>query len=296
MSPAPADLARRASVIRATSAPARRRAPNRHPEAAEQKARTRYYGSDHELVEALLDGLQLLLRLTNDSYGQRVLATQARAAKHDETPEARRQLALGANRVLADSWIDHLAGQNAPTDAQLDAHARTTYNANPNQFSQSEQLRARHILVAVNAGRDDAQAKARAEELLAQLRQGRPFDELAREASDDKGSGQRGGDLGTFGKGSMVPEFEAAAFALTKPGQLSEPVKSQFGYHVIELLERIPARRQTFEDVRAELREDARATLDGRTRKQSWDEAVRDVQVDSDAVQRLVRAPASTKP
>ena len=229
-------------------------------------------------------------------YGQRALATQARAAKHDETPEARRQLALGANRVLADSWIDHLAGQKAPTDAQLDAHARTTYNANPNQFSQSEQLRARHILVAVNAGRDDAQAKARAEELLAQLRQGRPFDELAREASDDKGSGQRGGDLGTFGKGSMVPEFEAAAFALTKPGQLSEPVKSQFGYHVIELLERIPARRQTFEDVRAELREDARATLDGRTRKQSWDEAVRDVQVDSDAVQRLVRAPASTKP
>ena len=102
--------------------------------------------------------------------------------------------------------------------------------------------------------------------VLAQLRQGRPFDELAREASDDKGSGQRGGDLGTFGKGSMVPEFEAAAFALTKPGQLSEPVKSQFGYHVIELLERIPARRQTFEDVRAELREDARATLDGRTR------------------------------
>ena len=229
-------------------------------------------------------------------YGQRALATQARAAKHDETPEARRQLALGANRVLADSWIDHLAGQKAPTDAQLDAHARTTYNANPNQFSQSEQLRARHILVAVNAGRDDAQAKARAEELLAQLRQGRPFDELAREASDDKGSVQRGGDLGTFGKGSMVPEFEAAAFALTKPGQLSEPVKSQFGYHVIELLERIPARRQTFEDVRAELREDARATLDGRTRKQSWDEAVRDVQVDSDAVQRLVRAPASTKP
>ena len=77
MSPAPADLARRASVIRATSAPARRRAPNRHPEAAEQKARTRYCGSDHELVEALLDGLQLLLRLTNDSYGQRVLARLA---------------------------------------------------------------------------------------------------------------------------------------------------------------------------------------------------------------------------
>ena len=79
MSPAPADLARRASVIRATSAPARRRAPNRHPEAAEQKARTRYCGSDHELVEALLDGLQLLLRLTNDSYGQRVLARLAEA-------------------------------------------------------------------------------------------------------------------------------------------------------------------------------------------------------------------------
>ena len=79
MSPAPADLARRASVIRATSAPARRRAPNRHPEAAEQKARTRYCGSDHELAEALLDGLQLLLRLANERYGQRVWARRGEA-------------------------------------------------------------------------------------------------------------------------------------------------------------------------------------------------------------------------
>ena len=229
-------------------------------------------------------------------YGQRALATQARAAKHDETPEARRQLALGANRVLADSWIDHLAGQKAPTDAQLDAHARTTYNANPNQFMQPEQVHARHILVAVNAGRNDAQAKARADELLAQLRGGKPFEELAREASDDKGSAQRGGDLGTFGKGRMVAEFEAAAFALTKPGQLSEPVKSQFGYHIIELVERVPARRQAFDDVRAELREDARATLDARTRKQTWDDATQGVQVDSDMVRKLVQPPAAKAP
>ena len=138
--------------------------------------------------------------------------------------------------------------------------------------------------------------KARAGKLLAELRGGADFAALAKAQSIDKGSAQRGGELPRFGPGKMVKEFETAAFALKRPGELSEPVKSQFGYHVIELLERIPARRQTFEDVRAELREDARATLDGRTRKQSWDEAVRDVQVDSDAVQRLVRAPASTKP
>ena len=229
-------------------------------------------------------------------YSQRVLAARAREAKYDETPLARRQLALGANRALADSWIDHLAGQKVPTDAQLDAHARTTYNANPNQFMQPEQVHARHILVAVNAGRNDAQAKARADELLAQLRGGKPFEELAREASDDKGSAQRGGDLGTFGKGRMVAEFEAAAFALTKPGQLSEPVKSQFGYHIIELVERVPARRQAFDDVRAELREDARATLDARTRKQTWDDATQGVQVDSDMVRKLVPPPAAKAP
>lgn len=90
------------------------------------------------------------------------------------------------------------------------------------------QVRARHILVA-----DEATAK----DIIAQLQNGADFAELARELSIDTGSGAQGGDLGWFGKGAMVAEFETAAFALENPGDFTlEPVQSQFGYHIIQLL------------------------------------------------------------
>ncbi len=93
-----------------------------------------------------------------------------------------------------------------------------------------EQVHARHILVS-----DEALAK----QLIQRLQNGEDFALLAREFSTDTGSAMQGGDLGWFGKGQMVPEFEAAAFALKNPGDFTlEPVKSQFGYHIIQLLER----------------------------------------------------------
>lgn len=93
-----------------------------------------------------------------------------------------------------------------------------------------EQVRARHILVA------DEQA---AKDIIARLQAGEDFAELARELSTDTGSAVQGGDLGWFGKGMMVPEFEAAAYALENPGDFTtEPVPSQFGYHIIQLIGR----------------------------------------------------------
>lgn len=93
-----------------------------------------------------------------------------------------------------------------------------------------EQVRARHILVA------DEQA---AKDIIARLQAGEDFAELARELSTDTGSAVQGGDLGWFGKGMMVPEFETAAYALQNPGDFTtEPVASQFGYHIIQLIGR----------------------------------------------------------
>lgn len=95
---------------------------------------------------------------------------------------------------------------------------------------EEEQVRARHILVA-----DFETAK----ELIQRLKDGEDFAALAREFSTDTGSGAAGGDLGWFGKGAMVPEFEAAAFALKNPGDFTdEPVQSNFGYHIIQLMDR----------------------------------------------------------
>lgn len=102
-----------------------------------------------------------------------------------------------------------------------------------------EQVRARHILISVAADAseaDSALALAEAISITQRLRAGEDFATLAAQYSDDTGSAQQGGDLGFFGRGQMVPEFEEAAFSLPI-GQISEPVKSQFGYHIIEVTE-----------------------------------------------------------
>lgn len=106
------------------------------------------------------------------------------------------------------------------------------------------QVKASHILIATSAqvlGPEakpptDEEAKKKADTLLADIRSGKiKFEDAARQSSDDKTSGAQGGTLGWFSKGQMVPEFDAAAFQLAKAGDLSEPVKSQFGYHIIRL-------------------------------------------------------------
>jgi parvulin-like peptidyl-prolyl isomerase len=105
-----------------------------------------------------------------------------------------------------------------------------------------EQVRARHILVSVAADASEADkelALAEAISITQRLRAGGDFAELAAQFSDDTGSGQQGGDLGLFGRGQMVAEFEEAAFSLPI-GQISDPVLSQFGYHIIEVLEQQP--------------------------------------------------------
>jgi foldase protein PrsA len=106
------------------------------------------------------------------------------------------------------------------------------------------QIRASHILVA-----DEATAK----EVKEKLAKGEKFEDLAKEYSTDPGSGQNGGDLGWFGKGSMVKEFEDAAFKL-KEGEVSEPIKSQFGYHIIKVTETV----KPFEEMKKSLTETVR--------------------------------------
>jgi len=129
------------------------------------------------------------------------------------------------------------------------------YAANPDEFTQPESIRASHILIMVpeTAGADaKTAARDRAAALRAEALGGADFAALALENSDDKGSGAKGGDLGFFPRGSMVPPFEAAAFAL-EPGQISEVVESRFGYHVIRMTERRAAQPVPIEQVRGRL-------------------------------------------
>jgi peptidyl-prolyl cis-trans isomerase C len=120
-----------------------------------------------------------------------------------------------------------------------DAEVHDFYTSNKDKFESPEQAHARHILVAVDEKADEKTrqaGKAKADDLLAQLKGGANFEDLAKKSSDCP-SAPQGGDLGFFGHGQMVPEFDSAAFAL-KPGELSGVIATKFGYHIIKMEEK----------------------------------------------------------
>ncbi len=131
---------------------------------------------------------------------------------------------------------------NAQFEASMtipEADVKQYYDTYEDEFRQEEEVRARHILFRVEEGADDATkatARQRAEAVLAKAKSGEDFAKLATENSEDSSS-SRGGDLGFFRRGLMVPPFEEAAFAM-QPGQVSEIVETQFGYHIIRVEER----------------------------------------------------------
>ena len=113
------------------------------------------------------------------------------------------------------------------------------YNARLGTYTTPEQIRASHILLTTE-GKDDAAVRAQAEQVLKEAKSGADFAALAKKHSQDESNAQQGGDLDYFSRGRMVPAFETAAFAL-KPGEISDLVKTEFGYHIIKLTDRKPA-------------------------------------------------------
>lgn len=129
------------------------------------------------------------------------------------------------------------------------------YHANAEKYVREEEVRASHILVSVaqEATNDQvAAARATADELLSQAKGGADFAELAKAHSADTGSAQSGGDLGFFGRGRMVKPFEEAAFSLPV-GEISEPIRSQFGFHIIKVTDKKPEGQETFEEARSKV-------------------------------------------
>lgn len=142
--------------------------------------------------------------------------------------------------LMISNYLEKKIGEPKATDS--DAYA--FYDENRDRFVRPESVRARHILIA-----DDTDGLKTVTDLKRQLDHGAKFDELAKASSIDRGSAARGGDLGYFPRGQMVPEFESAAFSLPA-GKISEPVKTQFGYHLILVEDHKPETVVTFEEAR----------------------------------------------
>ena len=201
-----------------------------------------------EARKALLGRAESVGQLASNLYLRRALAGAAQKQGLAQDPQLQAALRLATERVLADAYLAKLEAEGRPSADVLTAQASASYKANPQKYTVPEQVRARHILVAKGP---EAQAKAQA--LLAKLQAGADFAALAKTESADTVSGAKGGDLGYFGRGQMVPSFEQAAFALQQPGERSGLVESDFGLHIIELQGRRPAGLLPFEEVREEL-------------------------------------------
>jgi peptidyl-prolyl cis-trans isomerase C len=137
-----------------------------------------------------------------------------------------------------------------------DEDAKKFFDQNPDKFRRGPALRASHILIGVEPGAGETEKKAareKAEKLRKDLKGGADFAELAK-ANSTCPSSKQGGDLGVFGQGQMVPEFEKAAFAL-KPGDISEVVETKFGYHIIKLTERKDTESVPFETAKERINE-----------------------------------------
>ncbi|MDO3376726.1 SurA N-terminal domain-containing protein [Geoalkalibacter halelectricus] len=141
-------------------------------------------------------------------------------------------------------------------DAALERH----YRRNLDQFEVREQISAAHVLIRVSEDADEAsvdQARQRAEQALREIRAGMDFAEAARTFSEDDGSAAQGGDLGYFPRGVMVPAFEQVAFSL-EPGQISEPVRTPFGFHIIKVTDHIEAGIRPLTEVLDQVQTDLR--------------------------------------
>ena len=179
-----------------------------------------------------------LLRVLID---MKVMAGAAKTAGMDQTELFAQRLNYLKERALRRAYFaDAIAGQ--VTEEAI----RADYDAFVAQFQPAEEIHASHILV---------ETKEEADAIKAELDAGGDFATIAQEKSIDPGSGANGGDLGFFSKGMMVPEFETAAFALANPGDISAPVQSQFGFHIIKLEEKRESSPPTFEQVAPQIQQ-----------------------------------------
>lgn len=227
-----------------------------------------------------------LVNFAQNLVMRRELARQAESDGLHNDPAVAAALNAARERVLAEAALARAEG-TPPDPAALERLARNQYDAAPAKFTTPEEVRVSQILINAKA----CEAELRAREVLALARQpGADFAALAKERSDDPASAAKGGDLGFFSRGKMAAAFEGAAFALKQPGELSDVIKTQFGYHVIRFEERKPASRQPFEAVRDGLMKSL-AESESRTRRQQvLDKLSAGFEFDQKAIEALVAA------
>jgi parvulin-like peptidyl-prolyl isomerase len=188
------------------------------------------------------------------------MAQEARQRKLDQSPEVKQMIVIQGDSFLANTLAKRMSDDTHFTELDL----RSYYDSHKNEF---EEAQGSHILIRFKGSSvplkpgqkdlTDEEALAKTKDIRAKIVAGADFATLAKAESDDTGSGTKGGELGTFKHGQMVAAFDQAAFAVPV-GQVSEPVKTQFGYHIIKITSR---NARSFEDAKAQIEKDLKPKL-----------------------------------
>ncbi|OKY74932.1 MAG: hypothetical protein BM485_10865 [Desulfobulbaceae bacterium DB1] len=195
------------------------------------------------MIDMMPPQVQIMLRsnqemkkeLINRWVEINLLVQEALAEGLDKDPLSALKIEEMRNRIL----VEALVARKVDTRSGIEQEQIASYYAdNKAEFIQGEQVEAQHILIRVDAtapAEDQEKARKTIETIRQELKKGESFSRLAQKHSEDPGSAAKGGNLGFFGRGQMVKEFEDAAFA-TKPGETSEPVLTNFGWHLIHIV------------------------------------------------------------
>lgn len=187
-------------------------------------------------------------KLLEDLVNQELFYMEAKAEKLDETDEFKNLMEQVTINMLKQHALNKLFMSAAATEEEAKAY----YEEHKDEFKVDEMAKARHILIKAATEEEFKAAEERIKEIAAEINAGdKTFEQAAIDYSDCP-SNMQGGDLGLFGKGQMVPEFEEAVFNMNA-GEISEPVKTQFGYHLIKVEERHEAGVSPFEEVAMEI-------------------------------------------
>lgn len=192
-------------------------------------------------LQYLRDDPRLRMKILRAIMRRHVLSQKAQEMHLETTPIVRHRIDRARESILIQA-LEQEQSKNIASPSRKEIVAY--YQKNKSEFTTPEQIHARHILIS---------SKKKAEKILQSLRKGKDFSALAATHSLDDSNKTRGGDLNWFPKGTMVKSFEKAAFTLKKKNELSKPVKTQFGWHIIQLLGKKSASLQSLDEASAQI-------------------------------------------
>ncbi len=215
-----------------------------------QRILTEFAAQSQDVQDKLKENEMELKKFIDALYNEFAFEYELNKLNLKDNPKVAQKIQIAIRKVLIDEFVAQK--KQSIVIPEMEPLALAEYEAHPEKFVDPEFVQAKHILIKFD-GTNKADKLKLIESLKKRIEKGESFAELAKQYSEDKASAIKGGELGAFQRKQMVKPFEDGAFALKKPGQLSNIVETQFGFHLIQLDVYTPSKQQEFAVVKAEL-------------------------------------------